>query len=210
MNMKTAIRTVPTCLTAVMLMAVCAVTTARAAAPALQGQVTLRPLSPQDIKDYSLTGAQGASGLSTVPIGQPAYLETLVNNAVPNADITNIVWTLTVRPAGSAAALATSPLGTNLPTYKIADRINQSGAPVYKVAGRTMLVPDVTGQYTVTVAIQTASSGSTNLTQNITAGTFMWINTCALCHSGGLIAKNMVEPWSHTLHATKFAREING
>lgn len=213
MKMNTAIQTAPTRLMAAMLIAVCAVTTARAAAPALQGQVTLRPLTPQDLKDYALTNVpniQGASGLSTVPIGQPAYLEALVNNAVPNSDITNIVWTLTVRPGGSAAALAASPLGNNVPTYKIADRMNQSGAPVYKVAGRTMLVPDVTGQYTLTVAIQTASSGSTNLTQNITAGTYMGVNTCALCHSGGLIAKNMVDPWSHTLHATKFAREIDG
>src|SRR5437667_629407 len=107
MKMNRAIKTVPTCLMAVMLMAVCAVTTTRAAALALQGQVTLRPLSPQDIKDYSLTNVpniQGASGLSTVGVGQPAYLEALVNNAVPNSDITNIVWTLTVRPAGSAAA----------------------------------------------------------------------------------------------------------
>ena len=213
MKMNRAIKTVPTCLMAVMLMAVCAVTTTRAAALALQGQVTLRPLSPQDIKDYSLTNVpniQGASGLSTVGVGQPAYLEALVNNAVPNSDITNIVWTLTVRPAGSAAALAASPLGANVPTYKIADRINQSGAPVYKVAGRTLLRPDVTGQYTVAVTIQTASSGSTTLTQNITAGTYMGINTCALCHSGGLLAPNKIEPWSHTLHATKFAREIDG
>src|SRR6266496_2414152 len=114
MNMKTAIRTVPACLMAVMLMAVCAVTTTRAATPALQGQVTLRPLSPQNIKDYALTNVpniQGDSGLSTVPIGQPAYLEALVNNAVTNSDITNIVWTLTVRPAGSAACWRPARLG---------------------------------------------------------------------------------------------------
>ncbi len=206
---------------AVFLMAVCAVTTARAAAPALQGQVTLRPLTPQELKDPSLTGLQGASGLSTVGVGQPAYLEALVNNAVTNSDITNIVWTLTVRPVGSAAALAASPLGTNVPTYKMADRFNNSGAAVYKVpqvagnpgptlAGRTLLRPDVTGLYTVTVAIQTASSGSTNLTQNISAGTYMGINTCAFCHSGGVAAPDKYTGWADTLHATFFTRQIDG
>ncbi|HEU0038692.1 MAG TPA: hypothetical protein VFR76_05410, partial [Verrucomicrobiae bacterium] len=128
MKMNTAIKTVPTCLMAVMLMAVYAVTTTRAAAPALQGQVALRPLSPSEIASYGLTGAQGASGLSTVGVGQPAYLEALVNNAVTNSDITNVTWVLTGRPDGSAAALAASPLGNNVPTFKIADRINQSGA----------------------------------------------------------------------------------
>ena len=46
----------------VVLMAVGAVTIARAAGPALQGQVTLRPLTPSEIASYGLTGAQGASG----------------------------------------------------------------------------------------------------------------------------------------------------
>lgn len=203
-----------------MLVAAC-VPMARAAAPALQGQITVRPLTPQDIKDYSLTGLQGASGLTTVGVGQPAYLEVLINNAVTNSDITNIVWTLAAKPAGSAATLQTSPLGTNVPTYRIADRISNSGNPVYKVpqvagnpgpalAGRTMLRPDVAGLYTVNVSIQTASSGSTNLTQNVTAGTYLGINSCAACHSGGTIAPDKYTEWSQTPHATKFAREING
>ena len=179
MKTNTAITKAETCFMAVVLMAMGASTSALAAAPALQGRVILRPLTPQEITDYGLTGAQGASGLSTVGVGQPAYVEALVNYAVTNSDITNIVWTLTLRPVGSAAALAASPLGANVPTYKMADRINQSGAPVFKVAGRRMLRPDAVGLYTVAVSIQTASSGSTNLTKNITASTYMGINTCA-------------------------------
>jgi Doubled CXXCH motif (Paired_CXXCH_1)/Cytochrome c554 and c-prime len=210
MKIQTSIKRVPACLMAVVLMAIGAAMTVQAAAPALQGQVTLRPLTPSEIKDYALTGAQGASGLSTVGKGQPAYLEALVNNAVTNSDITNIVWTLTVRPAGSAAALAASPLGTNVPTYKMADRYNNSGAAVYKVAGRTLLRPDVTGLYTVTVSIRSASSGSTNLTQNITAGTYVGVNTCALCHSGGALAPDKYTSWSQTPHATFFTRAIDG
>ena len=216
MKRYTPIRMVPAGWTAVLLAALVTTTTVQAAAPALQGQVTLRPLTPQDIKDYALTNVpniQGASGLTTVGVGQPAYLEVLVNNAVPNADITNVTWVLTVKPVGSAAALVASPLGTNIPTYKMADRFNNVGAAVYKVAGeagRTLLRPDLKGLYTVTVTIQTASSGSTNLTQNITAGTYAGINTCALCHSGGVVAPDKYTAWSQTKHATKFTRGING
>ena len=70
-----------TCLMAVVLMTVVAAITASAAAPALNGQLGLRPLTPQEIKTYSLTGAQSASGLSTVAIGQPAYFDALVNRS---------------------------------------------------------------------------------------------------------------------------------
>jgi len=197
----------------VLLMTVVTVTTVRAAAPALQGQMTLRPLTPTEKITYGLTSAQGASGLTTVGVGQPAYLEALVNNAVPNADITNVTWVLTAKPSGSAAALEVSPLGPNVPTFKVADRINQAGAPVFKVAGaagRTMLRPDVTGQYTVTATIRTASSGSTNLSQTITAGTYVGINTCALCHSGGVQAPEIFSEWSQTAHATIFSQSIDG
>jgi hypothetical protein len=210
MKIKTAILKAPLFLMAVGLMVVGAAIPVMAAAPALQGQVTLRPLTPQNIADYALANAQGASGLSTVGVGQPAYLEVLVNNAIPNADITNVTWVLSGKPFGSSAALATSPLGANVPTYRMADRFNDLGVPVYKVAGRTQLRPDVRGEYTVTVSIQTASSGNTNLTQNITAGNYMGVNTCALCHSGGQVAPNTMTPWLGTLHATKFTRGING
>jgi hypothetical protein len=78
------------------------------------------------------------------------------------------------------------------------------------VAGRQAFWPDVRGQYTVTATITTASEGTTNLTQTITAGVYMGIDTCALCHSGGEIAMNKVTPWSQTEHATMFSRGIDG
>jgi hypothetical protein len=210
MNTTRTIRKISLWLIALVLTASLSTTTMLAAAPALQGQITLRPLTPQNIKDYGLVNVQGASGLSTIGVGQPAYLEVLVNNAVTNSDITNVTWALTVKPAGSSAALVESPLGPNVPTFKAADQANSSGTPVYKVAGRSLLRPDVRGTYTVSASIQTASSGSTNLTQSITAGTYMGLNTCALCHSGGTIAPNMMTPWSQTLHASVFTRGING
>jgi hypothetical protein len=174
-------------------------------ATALQGSIAIRSLTPQDIKDYSLTGLQGASGLNNVGVGQPAYLEALINKAIKMSDVTNLTWTLTTSPVGSTVALAESPLGTNVPTYKMADQA------AYQVAGRTLLRPDAPGQYTVKVQIDTASSGSTNLTQLINAGTYMGVGTCALCHSGGQgAAPNMVGPWSETAHATFFTRAIDG
>ncbi len=180
------------------------------AAPALQGQVTLRPLTPQDMVTYGLTDLQGASGLSAVGVGQPAYFEALVNSAVTNADITNVTWTLTSKPNGSSATLLASPLGSHVPTSNMADRFNSSGAAVFKVAGRTLLRPDVTGQYAVSVTIQTSSSGSTNLTQKLTAGNYVGAETCALCHSGGILAPDKYHPWSQTAHASYFTKAIDG
>ena len=184
--------------------------TANAAAPALQGQIAIRPLTPTEIQTYGLNGIQGASGLATIGVGEPAYLEALVNAAIAPSNILSVTWTLTNRPAGSAAALTVSPLGANVPTYKMADRINQAGVPVYEVAGRILLRPDAAGQYTVTAAIVTSGSGSTNLTQTITAGTYLGANTCALCHSGGVAAENTYVPWSQSPHASFFTRAIDG
>ena len=203
MRSSFSIKTARACLAAVLLAAAGSAFNAPAAV-ALNGQIAIRPLTPQEIKDYSLTGTQGASGLATIGIGQPAYLEALVNTAIAPSDIVAVTWSLTNRPVGSAAALMASPLGTNVPTYKMADRVS------LRVAGRTLLRPDVAGQYTVVVRIETTTSGSTNVTQVINAGTYMGVNTCALCHSGGIAAENKVVPWSQTGHATFFTRAIDG
>jgi hypothetical protein len=185
--------------------------TALGAAPPLNGQITLRPLTPSEIKDYGLTNFQGASGLSAVGVGQPAYLEVLVNAAIAPSNILSVTWVLTNKPAGSAATLATSPLGSNVPTYKMADRVNGSGAPVLQVAARKLLRPDVVGQYSISVSVVSGGgSGNTNLTLNLTAGTYVGAQTCALCHSGGVVAENTYVPWSQTPHASFFTRAIDG
>lgn len=175
-------------------------------AVAINGVLDTRPISPQDLKDYSLTGQQGASGLGTVPFGQPAYLEADVNIALP--DVTNVVWTITSKPPGSSATLATSPLGTNVPVYKIADR------STLKVASRRMLMVDATGQYTVTALIQTATNGNATLSKTITGAKYMGADTCALCHYTGAIVvppdMQKYEAWAQSPHATKFARDIDG
>src|SRR4051812_36848261 len=116
MKHSTALKPAALWIVAILLMARLGAVSVMAAAPALQGQVTLRPLTPQEIVDNGLTSLQRASGLSTIGLGQPAYLEALVNYAVPNADITNVTFTLTTKPVGSSATIAASPLPSSLPT----------------------------------------------------------------------------------------------
>ncbi len=188
---------------ATLLVVVGATATAAGATP-LQGRISIRPLTPTEQATYKLSSLQKSAGISTVALGEPVYLDALVNIAIPPADIISVTWVLTNQPVGSSAALTNSPLGTNVPVYKPSDRL------VSQVAGRAAFWPDVRGQYNVTATITTASEGTTNLAQTVTAGVYMGINTCSLCHSGGDIAMNKVTPWSMTEHATMFSRGING
>ncbi|HLP75324.1 MAG TPA: multiheme c-type cytochrome, partial [Candidatus Paceibacterota bacterium] len=112
---------------------------------------------------------------------------------------------LTNAPFGSLATINTnSPLGANVPVYKMADRLT------LQVAGRAVLVPDVVGQYTVIATINTSGSGSTNVTQTITVATYVGADICKICHSGGLVASNTYVPWSGTRHAVAFTEKIDG
>jgi len=180
-------------------------TTALAAAPpALQGYVLARPLTPGDKTVYGLPAALEVSGgIHTVGVGTAVYLEAEVNSAVPASDIVSVTWALTNQPAGSLATLGPSPLGTNVPIYEPADRV------VAQVAGRRLLRPDLKGQYTVLATITTGSSGTTNIAYQVTAGTFMGIDTCFLCHSGGQIAPDK-SSWQNTAHAHIFSDGIDG
>ena len=161
-----------------------AVTTMNAAAPPLNAVLDTRALTPTEISQYGLTGLQKAGGINNVGIGEPVYLEADINFAIASSNIVSVTWSLTNRPIGSSAALANSPLGANVPVYRMADR------QTLQVAGRSFLRPDVAGIYTVVVSVVTTGSGSTNIAKNIIAGTFLGANTCALCHSGGVVAPN--------------------
>jgi len=134
-----------------------------------------------------------------------------VNSAIAASTITNVVWALTSKPIGSVVTISNSPLGTNVPIYEIA---NRSGYQVAGPGGRTLLRPDVAGQYTITVTIVTAGgSGSTNLTQTITAGTYLGASTCEFCHSGGTAlppAMATYQPWTTTGHSMIFSNGITG
>ncbi|HUA37663.1 MAG TPA: hypothetical protein VMA35_04600 [Candidatus Sulfopaludibacter sp.] len=210
MNIKLFIKT---CL-ATTLMAL-AVTSAKAQ---VQAQLVARPLTPGEIANatYALpANLEPSGGLLNVGVGQPVYLEIDVATNVSVPNVTNITWVLAQRPVGSAALLQASPLGTNVPVYEPADRL------VYQAADRMLLRPDVAGYttndlYVVTATVRTSNQGSTNLTLTVTAATYMGVGLlpgttgCALCHSGGQVATNMVAPWELTAHSTMFANGING
>jgi hypothetical protein len=194
MNAKPFIKT---CLLAVVLTAMAAADDANAQTN-LQAQIVARPLSPGDIVTYGLpANSEVSGGLFNCPLGEPLYLEAEVSSNFPASNIVSVTWAITNKPAGSTAALQPSPLGTNVPIYEPSDRL------AYYVAGRTLLRPDITGSpilaehYTVVTTI-TTTTGTTNLAQNITAGTYVGVNTCTLCHSGGQAAPDMVQPWSLT------------
>jgi len=188
-----------------LLPAVLASMNAAGASTPLQGQIVLRPLTAVDLATYALPSTTDYSGgLSTVGVGTAVYLEADVNIVIPSSDITGVTWTLTAKPPGSLAVLTNSPLGTNVLIYEPSSRL------VSKVAGRGLLRPDMVGQYTVTATITTASEGTTNVTQTITAGTYLGVQTCELCHSGGQIAQDKWTTWMQTLHAQVFSNEIDG
>ncbi|MDD5139180.1 MAG: hypothetical protein PHY43_02840 [Verrucomicrobiales bacterium] len=191
----------------------------RAAAPALNGSLTLRPLTPTEITTYGLTGsnAQISAGIRTVGLGEPVYIDAMVNAAIAPSNIVGVTWSLVAsnKPAGSAATLSDGPLGTNVPLYKVADRYNNSGAAVFQLAGRTFFRPDAVGPYTVNATITTVGSGSTNLSATITAATYLGLQTCSSCHSGGTTINGVTVPdvyhdYSNTLHAAFFKRSIDG
>jgi hypothetical protein len=206
MNAKSFIKT---SLMAAVLTAMMAAAAAKAQSN-LQAQIVARPLTPGDIAAYGLPASTEVSGgLFNVPVGEPAYLEVEVSTNFPASNIVSVTWTMTNKPAGSLAALQSSPLGTNVPIYEPSDRL------IYQVAGRTLLRPDIAGSpitaehYTV-VATITTTTGTTNVAQNIIASTYVGVNTCTLCHSGGQAAPDMVQPWSLTEHASMFSRGIDG
>jgi hypothetical protein len=170
----------------------------------LQGQLSIRPLSRDDIAAASLPATTELSGgLATVGLGSPVYLDALVDVNIPASDITGVTWTIASKPGSSTATLTDSPLPAAVPVYEPSDRL------ILQVAGRALLRPDVAGQYVVTAAVATANNGVASFKQTITAGTYMGYKTCAGCHSGG-IAPNTMGPWSKTAHAEVFKDNING
>lgn len=175
------------------------------AATALNPQVVSRPLTPGDKTIYKLASSLEVSGgLNTVGVGTPIYLEAEVNINFPAADITSVDWAITGKPSSSQATLTDNPLGTNVP---ISDLVGRSE---YQVASRTLLRPDVTGQYTVTATIATSSSGTTNITKTFTVGTYMGLNTCKLCHSGSANVPDKFDLWKLTGHSMIFSNGVNG
>jgi hypothetical protein len=208
-------------LAAVALTFVGAAAPVHAAATPLNGQIVPRPLTPTEIATYGLGNAQFSAGLTTVAVGEPVYLDAIVTAVIAPSNIVGVTWSLpsTNRPLSSAAVLTNSPLGANVPIYKMADRYNQAGVPAFQLAGRAFLRPDVVGQYTILATITTTGliNGTniaptvTNITTTITAATYLGINACAACHSGSFIGVPSIYPtWTNTPHASFFTRAVDG
>lgn len=172
---------------------------------AQDSKIVSRPLTPDNITDYALpANTQTAGGFYNVGLGQPMYLEVQVP---VTAVVSGVEWTLTSRPAGSAASLAASPLGPEVPVYNPGDRA------VNKVVSRRVLVPDVLGQYQLDVTIVTAT-GTVQVSKVVTGAEFAAVGEpglefndppqCALCHSDKVLT------WQGTAHATAMTRQIDG
>lgn len=191
-------------LLAAVLMAVAAPTTVHAQPAPLNADLALRPVTTGDISAYKLAATtQKSGGLTTVGVGQPAYLEMQINSAIQSTDIAGVIWNLTYKPLGSQVVLEDSPLGANVPIYEKSDRL------VLQVAGRKMLRPDVPGMYIVSATVTAGASGTTTVAQTIIAGTYTGRAACETCHSGGL-AEVKSPTWSKTAHAQLFTQGIDG
>jgi hypothetical protein len=215
-------------LAAVALAFVGAVATANAATLSLNGQVGQRPLTPTEISStygYSLTNAQFSAGIGTVALGEPVYLDAMVTASIARSNIISVTWSLpsTNKPVSSLAVLTNSPLGTNVPLFKTGDRVTGGAggtpSPYLQLAGRTFFRPDAVGQYTVLATITTTgvngtntiSPVTTNIATTITASTYYGLNSCAACHSGGVLNAPSIYPtYTNTPHATYFTRAIDG
>jgi hypothetical protein len=191
-------------LLAAVLMAVAAPATVEAQPAPLNADLALRPLTAAEISALKLPSTtQKSNGLTTVGLGQPAYLEMQINNAIKASEIAGVIWTITYKPKDSSAVLEESPLPANTPLFEPAD------ATVAQVAGRKMLRPDVPGMYVVSGTVTAGASGTATVAQTIIAGTYTGRAACEACHSGGL-ADVKAPSWSKTSHATLFTEGIIG
>jgi len=174
-------------------------------AQTLQAPVlALRPVTTGDLALYKLPSTvQVSGGLTTVALGEPWYLEVQVDATLTAKQIGSVTWTLVVKPTGSNAQLAASPLTSSVPVYE------PSGRLIYQVADRKLLRPDVAGAYIVSAQVTAGGSSPTTVAQTYTAAAYMGITTCAECHNTGPAAQ-MVGPWATTLHSQIFTAGING
>ncbi|MEW6751095.1 MAG: FlgD immunoglobulin-like domain containing protein [Candidatus Latescibacterota bacterium] len=181
-------------------------------------RLVARPLAPQEITDFRLPAAtQRATGLLTIGVGTPAYLEVQVDAAATLSG--SVAWSLLSAPSGATATLATSPLDTVLsgagaPIYTPGE------AAVYQVASRRLLVPNAAGQWRVRTQLAqrtAAGADSTVIVEEVvTAATYVGAASCAGCHAkqppftGAEPGPGDTTQWAGTPHATLFTEAIDG
>jgi hypothetical protein len=171
-----------------------------------EGKINLRPLTPREITDYGMTNtSQRTGGGPNAGIGQPIYIEALVKTGLV---VSSVNFTLVGIPTNSAAALQTSPLPTNMPTYDFGER------RTHFVAGRTMLKPDVpcttyNGDFILRTQIQLGPANSNKVltfTNILYGSTYIGYKEylCTLCHA------SKIALYTNTAHATAFQEQITG
>src|SRR5262245_58331854 len=108
---------IPILLMAVAILAVSVAITAQAQT-SVQGRLVTRPITRGHIAAYKLPSTLSLTGgLSTVGVGSAVHLEAQMDSAIKASDITDVTWVLASNPATSAAVLADSPLGKEVPSY---------------------------------------------------------------------------------------------
>lgn len=149
--------------------------------------IKVEGLSPQQIHDSGRTTTP-SGGLRVVGVGELVYLSGMESSGKA---VTAYAWSITVKPAGSAAAVDST--ATRWTTFR----------------------PDVVGQFTVKLAITTAD-GAAEATIVITSAKYVGVggiaglpvNTgkgqCAYCHFTN------TDQWKKTGHSTYFTRAIDG
>jgi hypothetical protein len=181
-------------------------------------QIVSRPLSFQEMHTYGLVTAedepalQRSSGLFTVGVGTPVYLEVQVEKAA--VVVGDVTWSVS---GPGSASLGDSPLAIDtVPIY------NPGEAEDNKVVSRRELKPDAEGQWTVTATLTmettdadgNTQSESVTLEEVVTAGTYIGAAACITCHEKHPPFTGTADgpgvQWPTTGHSTFFTEAIDG
>ncbi len=168
-------------------------------------RIDTRPLTPAEVSnpEYGLTNTtQLANGTHVVGLGQPIYLDLLVEQGTV---ITQVVWSLGTPYdlnedpiTDSSAAITDSPLPMSMPTYDSVDRA------AFDVVDRAMIIPDKRGTYPISVQAFT-TNGVLNADLEVVGSVFIGKdNGCYVCHQS---KRPLFET---TLHSHAFTDQING
>ncbi|MFC1563448.1 T9SS type A sorting domain-containing protein [candidate division KSB1 bacterium] len=146
-------------------------------------EITLRTVTRVEIDDDDTLTL--ATGLPNVGVGVKVYL--LANE--DDASITSYSWTLSDQPTGSSAALSST------------------------TAQNPTLLPDVEGQYKVTLTVTSSGGTSSPVDLWISAGTWNGTGTISTTKTGGYCSVgchyNKIPEWQETAHATMLERNMD-
>lgn len=171
-------------------------------------QIRFRPLTPQDLKRAGLpSSTQKSGGAANVGIGQPVYMEALVQTGTV---VTAVNWQILAAPPGSTSTITASPLSNAVPAYDGGDRVSLF------VAGRAMIKPDQKSfwdfsgpgsnrDYVIRTEI-VLTNKTLSYTNSVYGATFLGQKhyLCVLCHA------DKQTDFDLTRHATAFTDQITG